>query len=124
MNNLYKAYVYLWHMLDPDKAQYSKEIVGTHDFAEPSEHAGMTQMEDDQVQVLLDMPAFDTFNEMCRWAYEQGCWATFKNNYAMWRDQFIERNRNRLRVYPEKQARYDGEIELNDSVGDPFETGN
>lgn len=95
VNNLYKAYVYLWHLLDPDKYQYSKDIVGTHEFEEPSEHAGMSQMEDDQVQILLDMPTFDTFNELCRWAYEQGCWATFKNNYAMWRDQFVERQRLR-----------------------------
>lgn len=79
VNNLYKAYVYLWHMLDPDKYQYSKDIVGSHEFEEPSEHAGMTQMEDDQVQILLDMPTFDTFNELCRWAYEQGCWATCKH---------------------------------------------
>lgn len=64
VNNLYKAYVYLWHMLDPDKYQYSKDIVGCHEFEEPSEHAGMTQMEDDQVQILLDMPTFDTFNEL------------------------------------------------------------
>ena len=91
VNNLYKAYVYLWHMLDPDKYQYSKDIVGSHEFEEPSEHAGMTQMEDDQVQILLDMPTFDTFNELCRWAYEQGCWATFRKNYSMWRDQFLER---------------------------------
>lgn len=55
VNNLYKAYVYLWHLLDPDKYQYSKDIVGTHEFEEPSEHAGMSQMEDDQVQILLDM---------------------------------------------------------------------
>ena len=55
----------------------------------------MSQMEDDQVQILLDMPTFDTFNELCRWAYEQGCWATFKSNYAMWRDQFLERLRLR-----------------------------
>ena len=95
VNNLYKAYVYLWHLLDPDKYQYSKDIVGTHEFEEPSEHAGMSQMEDDQVQILLDMPTFDTFNELCRWAYEQGCWATFKSNYAMWRDQFLERLRLR-----------------------------
>ena len=95
VNNLYKAYVYLWHLLDPDKYQYSKDIVGTHEFEEPSEHAGMSQMEDDQVQILLDMPTFDTFNELCRWVYEQGCWATFKNNYAMWRDQFVERQRLR-----------------------------
>ena len=120
VNNLYKAYVYLWHMDDPDKAQYSKDIVGSHEFVEPSEHAGMSQLEDDQVQILLDMPAFDTFNEMCRWAYEQGCWSTFKSNYAMWRDQFIERNRCRVRDYPSKQARYDGYLDLNDSVGDPF----
>ncbi len=95
VNNLYKAYVYLWHMLDPDKYQYSKDIVGSHEFEEPSEHAGMTQMEDDQVQILLDMPTFDTFNELCRWAYEQGCWATFRKNYSMWRDQFLERQRLR-----------------------------
>ena len=95
VNNLYKAYVYLWHMLDPDKYQYSKDIVGSHEFEEPSEHAGMTQMEDDQVQILLDMPTFDTFNELCRWVYEQGCWATFRKNYSMWRDQFLERQRIR-----------------------------
>lgn len=95
VNNLYKAYVYLWHMLDPDKYQYSKDIVGSHEFEEPSEHAGMTQMEDDQVQILLDMPTFDTFNELCRWVYEQGCWATFRKNYSMWRDQFLERQRLR-----------------------------
>ena len=44
VNNLYKAYVYLWHLLDPDKYQYSKDIVGTHEFEEPSEHAGMSQI--------------------------------------------------------------------------------
>lgn len=95
VNNLYKAYVYLWHMLDPDKYQYPKSIVGTHEFDEPSEHAGMSAMEDDQVKILLDMPTFDTFNEMARWAYEEGCWATFKKNYAMWRDIFLERSRAR-----------------------------
>lgn len=57
VNNLYKAYVYLWHMLDQDKYQYSKDIVGSHEFEEPSEHAGMTQMEDDQVQILLCPPS-------------------------------------------------------------------
>lgn len=92
VNNLYKAYVYLWHMLDPDKYQYDKSIVGTHDFEEPSEHAGMSQAEDDQVQILLDMPSFSTFNEMARWAYEQGCWASFKKSYTLWRDIFMERS--------------------------------
>ena len=89
VNHLYKVYVY------PDKYQYSKDIVGTHEFEEPSEHAGITQMEDDQVQILLDMPTFDTFNQLCRWAYEQGCWATFRKNYSMWRDLFLERQRQR-----------------------------
>ena len=92
VNNLYKAFVYLWHMLDPDKYQYDKSIVGTHDFEEPSEHAGISQAEDEQVQILLDMPAFHTVNEMARWAYEQGCWASFKKNYTLWRDIQNERS--------------------------------
>lgn len=91
VNNLYKAFVYLWHMLDPDKYQYEPGIVGRHDWEDPSEHAGMSQAEDEQIQILLDMPAFHTVNEMARWAYEQGCWATFKKNYALWRDIFNER---------------------------------
>lgn len=91
VNNLYKAYVYLWHALDLDKYQYDPAIVGNHDFEEPSEHAGISQVEDEQIQILLDMPAFDTFGEMGRWAYEQGCWASFKKNYSLWRDIFLER---------------------------------
>lgn len=91
VNNLYKAYVYLWHMLDPDKYQYSQDIVGMHDFDPPSEHEGMSQAEDDQVQILLDMPHdFRSYNELARWAYENGCWATFKKNYQIWRDIFRE----------------------------------
>ena len=66
VTTLYKAYVYLWHLLDPDKYQYSKDIVGTHEFEEPSEHAGMSQMEEDQVQNLQDMTTIDTFNELSR----------------------------------------------------------
>lgn len=92
VNNLYKAYVYLWHMLDPDKYQYDKSIVGSHDWEEPSEHAGMSQAEVEQVQILLDMPAFKSVNEMARWAYDQGCWASFKKNYSLWRDIFNERS--------------------------------
>lgn len=92
VNNLYKAYVYLWHMLDPDKYQYDKSIVGKHEFEEPSEHAGISQAEDEQVQILLDMPAFNSVNEMARWAYEQGCWASFKKNYTLWRDIQSERS--------------------------------
>ncbi len=95
VNNLYKAYVYLWHMLDPDKYQYSKDIVGTHEFDEPSEHAGMSALEDDQVQILLDMPDFQSFHEMARWAYEEGCWAAFKKSYSMWRDIYLERSRDK-----------------------------
>lgn len=91
-NNLYKAFVYLWHMLDPDKYQYSPSIVGRHDWEDPSDHAGMSQAEDDQVQILLDMPSFHTFNDMARWAYENGCWASFKKNYSLWRDIFLERS--------------------------------
>lgn len=92
VNNLYKAYVYLWHMLDPDKYQYDPSIVGRHDWEDPSEHAGVSQMEDEQVQILLNMPSFATFNEMARWAYDQGCWASFKKNYSLWRDIFMERS--------------------------------
>ena len=93
VNNLYKAYVYLWHMLDPDKYQYDPGIVGRHDWEDPSEHAGISQAEDEQVQILLDMPAFNRYNELARWAYENGCWATFKKNYTLWRDIFLERSR-------------------------------
>ena len=92
VNNLYKAYVYLWHMLDPDKYQYDPGIVGRHDWEDPSEHAGMSQAEDEQVQILLDMPAFNSAGDMARWAYEQGCWASFKKNYTLWRDIQKERN--------------------------------
>lgn len=95
VNNLYKAYVYLWHMLDLDKYQYSQDIVGMNDFVIPSEHAGMSQLEDDQVQILLDMPDFETIQEMSRWAYENGCWASYRKNYSMWRDHFVERARQR-----------------------------
>ena len=70
VNNLYKAYVYLWHMLDPDKYQYSKDIVGSHEFEEPS------------------------------------CWSTFRKNYSMWRDQFLERQhmREMAQSLQERQA--------------------
>lgn len=93
-NNLYKAYVYLWHMLDPDKYPYDKSIVGTHEFDEPSEHAGMSAAEDDQLQVMFDAPHFHSYAEMARWAYENGCWAVFKKNYALWRDIFAESRRS------------------------------
>ena len=97
VNNLYKAYTYLWHDGHTDKYQYDPSIVGMHDFEPPSDHAGMTAAEDEQVQILLDMPRFETFNELARWAYEQGCWASFKKNYSLWRDVFLERRQRSAR---------------------------
>lgn len=91
---LYKAYVYLWHKNDLEKYQYDNSIVGMNNFEVPSEReGGMGQEEDNQISVLLDMPPFGTFNEMARWAYENGCWASFRKNYGLWRDIFIEQRR-------------------------------
>ena len=120
VNNLYKAYIYLWHQDDPDKFQYPKSIVGTHEFEEPSEHAGMSAAEDEQIQILLSAPWFDSYAEMVRWAYENGCWATFKRNYAMWRDIYIETRRTipgRRKV----DKPFGGLIPLNpDKIDPPF----
>lgn len=120
VNNLYKAYVYLWHHLTPEKYQYDETIVGTHEFEVPSEHAGMSQAEDDQVQILLDMPKFDTFNELCRWAYENGCWAAFKSNYSMWRDIFTERKRD-ARFSGKIDKPFGGMLPLVPEVDDPWQ---
>lgn len=89
-NNLYKAYVYLWHELAPEKYQYDPSIVGFHEFDVPSEHVGISAEEDEQIKLLLEMPSFDSFYEMSRWVYENGCWASFRSNYSMWRDIFLE----------------------------------
>ena len=122
VNNLYKAYIYLWHQEDPDKFQYPKTIVGTHEFDEPSEHAGMSAAEDEQIQILLSAPHFDSYAEMVRWAYENGCWATFKRNYAMWRDIFIETNRTTVR-HRKVEKPFGGLLPLDpDKVDCPFDS--
>lgn len=89
-NNLYKAYVYLWHKLHLDKYPYDEKIVGMNEFEVPSEHAGVSQEETLQVQALLDMPTFKSVEEMARWAHDNGCWASFRKNYVMWRDIQVE----------------------------------
>jgi len=122
VNNLYKAYVYLWHMLDPDKYQYSQDIVGMNEgFEVPSDHAGMSAAEDEQVQILLDMPPdIQSFNALARWAYENGCWAAFKRNYAMWRDIFVEQKQaNRYSPKPSDRP-LDRFNTLDPDVPDPF----
>lgn len=87
-NSLYKAYVYLWHKDTPDKYQYDSDIVGVHDFDPPTENGGLGNEEDVQVKALIEMPfeQFETTADMARWAYENGCWSTFKSSYALWRD--------------------------------------
>lgn len=87
-SNLYKAYVYLWHGDTPNKYQYEQDIVGTNDFTVPTAGAGVGSEEDAQVRTLLEMPAAElsTTADMARWAYDNGCWATFKSSYAIWRD--------------------------------------
>ncbi len=112
VNNLYKAYVYLWHLLDPDKYQYSQGIVGMHDFDPPSDHEGMSQAEDEQVQILLSMPSFHSHNELARWAYENGCWAAFKKNYWLWRDIFRERSRLNLTAADGEAAIHDADSRI------------
>lgn len=85
-NNLYKAYQYLWHANNPEKYQYDPSIVGTHDFEVPSETYGLSADEDEQVKIMLEMPVFKDIEDLTRWAYENGCWATYRKNYHMWRD--------------------------------------
>lgn len=90
-NNLYKAYVYLWHKDTPEKYQYSPDIVGVHDFDVPSETFGVCAEEDEQIRIMLDMPVFQDVEAMAKWAYENGCWKVLRDNYHMWRDIQQER---------------------------------
>ena len=87
-HNLYKAFVYLWHGNDSDKYQYDPSIVGRHDFVTPTEGPGAGMDEQAQVEAMLEMPfgEMSTTVEMARWAYENGCWSTFRSSYAIWRD--------------------------------------
>ena len=84
--NLYKAYVYLWHQNDPDKFQYDPEqVVGLHDFDPPQQNEGVT--EEEQVETMFNAPVFSTVKELARWAYDNGCWSTFRKNYdRLWKD--------------------------------------
>lgn len=82
--NLYKAYVYLWHQNDLDKAQYSPDIVGLHDFDPPAQNEGVS--EEEQVETLFNMPRCKSVKEMARWAFDNGCWASFRKNYVLWKD--------------------------------------
>ena len=87
--NLYKAYVYLWHQNDPDKFQYDPEqVVGLHDFDPPQQNEGVT--EEEQVETMFNAPVFSTVKELARWAYDNGCWSTFRKNYGLWKDIQIE----------------------------------
>lgn len=94
-NNLLKAYRYLAHLDSPDKYVYDESIIQTHDFVIPTESSGGNE-EEEQVRVLLEMPAFDTTYEAARWAYEHRVWAAFRRGYAIWRDI---RNETRGRNY-------------------------
>lgn len=125
-DHLYNAYVYLWHLLDEDKFQYDPAIVGLHDFDPPQEGGDIGQEEGQQIELLLDMPVFDTFGEMGRWAYENGCWAVFKKNYSLWRDIFLERrNGNRVPSGPVKKPLDElygpGMLPLRDEMKTPFD---
>ena len=86
--NLYSSYVYLWHENDPDKYQYNPDIVGTNNFNPPEKNEGVT--EEEQVETMFDMPKFNSIYEMARWAYDNGCWATFRKNYNLWKDIWLE----------------------------------
>ncbi|MBE6913816.1 MAG: hypothetical protein E7472_02635 [Ruminococcaceae bacterium] len=84
-NSLRRAYEYLWHKNNPEKYQYSPDIVQTHDFEIPSE-SSIGREEEEQVRILLEMPAFETTYECARWAWENKVWAAFRRGYAIWRD--------------------------------------
>lgn len=87
--NLYKAYVYLWHQNDPDKYQYDPDaVVGLHDFDPPEPNEGIT--EEEQVETLFNMPKCGSIKEMARWAYDNGCWSSFRKNYGLWKDVQLE----------------------------------
>ena len=83
--NLYKSYEYLSHKNDPDKYQYDAEsVIGLHDFDPPEPNEGIT--EEEQVETMFNAPVFATVKELARWAYDNGCWATFRKNYGLWKD--------------------------------------
>ena len=87
--NLYKAYVYLRHQNDPDKYQYNPdEVVDLHDFDPPAQNEGVT--EEEQVETLFNMPKCGSIKEMARWAYDNGCWSSFRKNYGLWKDIQLE----------------------------------
>lgn len=94
VDNLYKAYVYLWHKNEgDDKFHYPEDIVEMNNFQVPSEHYGVSQADAEQVEALLNMPDFGSIYEMSRWAYENNCWASYRKNYSMWRDIWAARHR-------------------------------
>ena len=80
------AFRYLIHEGQPDKHQYSPEEVHTaNGYQVPSARAAGLD-EETQVRALLDMPTFWTTREMAQWALDNGCWASFRRNYSMWKD--------------------------------------
>lgn len=89
-NNLFKAYEYLCHKNNPEKYQYDETIVGTNEFDIPTEN-GSAGDEEEQVGKLLDMPYYESAADCARWAFENGCWATYRKAYGIWRDIRSER---------------------------------
>lgn len=86
--NLYKSYVYLWHENEEDKYKYDPDIVGLHDFDPPAQNEGVS--EEEQVATMFDMPKCHSVKELARWAYDNGCWSTFRKNYNLWKDIWQE----------------------------------
>lgn len=35
---------------------------------------------------MFNAPVFSTVKELARWAYDNGCWSTFRKNYGLWKD--------------------------------------
>ena len=58
--------------------------VGLHDFDPPQQNEGVT--EEEQVETMFNAPVFSTVKELARWAYDNGCWSTFRKNYGLWKD--------------------------------------
>ena len=67
-----------------DSMKDMEQVVGLHDFDPPQQNEGGT--EEELVETMFNAPVFSTVKELARWAYDNGCWSTFRKNYGLWKD--------------------------------------
>ena len=79
-----KAYQYLTHENAPEKHQYDKADLCTHDFELDDKTGG--DSEEEQVEKLMTMPEGLSLRQAARWALDNGCWAAYRRGYAIWKD--------------------------------------